>query len=156
MLPEESLQTARPRTSEEYLLEEAIAWSSQAIDSPETPVRFGAVDRRDTVIYFRDRGVQYLSIRNTARLVQPEIAPSIASIADSIGDAMAEPIVGWYKTVVICRLHPWRGLEVAEFTTLQSANLFNLQRLQDMVGNLPPAKIEATLHRRGEDLSMTA
>ena len=156
LLPEECLQTARPRTSEEYLLEEPIARSSQAIDSLESPVRFGAMDRRDAVIYFRDRGAQYLWIRNSEQLVQPKIAPTIASISDSIGDARAEPIVGRYKTVVFCQLHPWRGLEAVEFTTLQSVDLFDLQRLQDMVGNRPPAEIEAPHDRRGERLPLTA
>ena len=153
---EESVHTACPGTTEEYLFEEPYSRSSRAVDPSENPVRFGTVDRGDTVIYFRDRAPQYLSIRNPERLVLSGIMQSVGSIFDPIGDPMTKSIVGQYKTVVICQIDPWRGLKAVKFATLRSANSFGLQRLRDLVGNRSPTEVETTHHGRRETLPAAA
>ena len=56
---------------------------------------------------------QYLSIRYTERLAEAGIEPSVGSVGDSY-DALAESVIGLYKTEVIRRRGPWRHLEAVE------------------------------------------
>ena len=70
------------------------------------------------LVHHSDRGVQYVSIRYTERLVEAGIEPSVGSVGDSYDNALAETINGLYKTEVIRRRGPWRSLETVEFATL--------------------------------------
>ena len=63
------------------------------------------------LVHHSDRGVQYLSIRYTDRLLEAAIAPSVGSVGDSYDNAMAESVIGLYKTEVIRRRGPWRHVE---------------------------------------------
>ena len=64
--------------------------------------------RPDTegLIHHSDCGVQYLSIRYTERLAEAGIEPSVGSIGDSYDNAMAESVIGLFKTEVIRREGP--------------------------------------------------
>ena len=62
---------------------------------------------------------QYLSIRYTERLAEAGIEPSVGSRGDSYDNALAETIIGLYKTEVIHHEGPWRGLEGVEIATLE-------------------------------------
>ena len=53
---------------------------------------------------------QYLSIRYTNRLADAGIDPSVGSVGDSYDNALAESVIGLYKTEVIRRQGPWRDL----------------------------------------------
>ena len=65
---------------------------------------------------------------------------------------MAETINGLYKTELIERRGPWRGLQHVEFATLAWVHWFNHQRLLGPIGNIPPAEFEAQYHRsRGKE-----
>jgi putative transposase len=67
------------------------------------------------LIHHSDRGTQYLSMRYTDRLVEAAIAPSVGSRGDSYDNALAESIIGLFKTEVIQRkgpcgiLRPWNS-----------------------------------------------
>jgi transposase InsO family protein len=52
-----------------------------------------------------------VSIRSTERLAEAGIEPSMGSRGDSYDNALAETIIGSYKTEVIYLDGPWRGLE---------------------------------------------
>jgi len=52
----------------------------------------------DDLVHHSDRGVQYLSIRYTERLGEAGIEPSVGSVGDSYDNAMAESVIGLYKT----------------------------------------------------------
>jgi transposase InsO family protein len=73
----------------------------------------------------RDRGTQYLSIRHTERLAQAGIEPSVGSRGDSYDNALAESVIGLFKTEVIRRRGPWRSHEDVEFATLEWVWWFN-------------------------------
>ena len=62
---------------------------------------------------------------------------------DSYDSAFAESVIGLFKTEVIQRQGPWRGLEPAKFATLAWADWFNTQRLLEPIGYMPPAEYEA-------------
>jgi transposase InsO family protein len=104
-------------------------------------------DRRgagvDDLIHHSDRGSQYLAMRYTDRLTDAGIEPSVGSRGDSYDNALAESIIGLYKTEVIQRKGPWRHLEGVEFATLEWVDWFNTRRLLEPIGYVPPAEYEA-------------
>jgi transposase InsO family protein len=60
----------------------------------------------EALVHHSDRGSQYLSIRYTDRLLEAGIEPSVGSVGDSYDNAMAESVIGLYKTEVIRRRGP--------------------------------------------------
>ncbi len=90
---------------------------------------------------------QYLSIRYTERLSEAGIEPSVGSVGDSYDNALAESVIGLFKTEVIRRRGPWRNLEDVEFATLEWIHWFNTRRLLEPIGYLPPAEYEEAYYR---------
>ena len=70
------------------------------------------------------------------------VAPSVGSVGDAYDDALAESVIGLYKTEVIARQGPWRGLDPVEYQTLVWVTWFNQVRLLSTIGYLPPAVYE--------------
>lgn len=102
-------------------------------------------DRADDVhglVHHSDRGTQYLSFGYTTRLLEAGIAPSVGSCGDSYDNALAESVIGLYKTELIYPRGPWKTLEHVEFATLEWVHWFNTQRLLEPIGYLPPAEYE--------------
>jgi putative transposase len=97
---------------------------------------------RRTIIHHSDRGSQYVSIRYTERLAEAGIEPSVGSVGDSYDNALAETVIGLFKTEVIHRCGPWRSLETVEFATLEWVDWFNTRRLLEPIGHIPPAEAE--------------
>jgi putative transposase len=95
------------------------------------------------LVHHSDRGTQYLSMRYTGRLADEGIAPSVGSRGDSYDNALAETIIGLFKTEIIHRRGPWRTLEAVEFVTLEWVDWFNTRRLLEPIGYVPPAEYEA-------------
>lgn len=79
------------------------------------------------LVHHSDRGVQYLSIRYTERLAEAGIERSVGSVGDSYDDALAETVIGLFKTEEIRRRGPWRGVEDVEFATLEWVAWYNHQ-----------------------------
>ena len=98
------------------------------------------------LVHHSDRGTQYLSMRYTERLSEAGIAPSVGSRGDSYDNALAESIIGLFKTEVIQLKGPWRHLEGVEFATLRWVDFFNNRRLLEPIGDVPPAEYEATYY----------
>jgi transposase InsO family protein len=101
----------------------------------------------DQLVHHSDRGVQYLSMRYTERLVEAGIEPSVGSVGDSYDNALAETIIGLYKAEVIQRRGPWRHHEAVEFATLEWVDWFNNRRLLEPIGNIPPVEFEQNYYR---------
>ena len=114
--------------------------------------RSGAVG----VVHHRDRGSQYLSIRYSEWLAEAGIEPSVGSVGDSYDNALAETIIGLFKTEVIHHRGPWRHLEAVEYATLEWVDWFNHRRLLEPIGNVPPAELEATYYHSTSQLPMAA
>jgi putative transposase len=106
------------------------------------------------LVHHSDRGSQYLAIRYTERLAEAGAVTSVGSRGDSYDNALAETVIGLYKTELIRRRGPWKGLEEVEYATLEWVDWFNHRRLLEPIGHVPPAEFEATYHRR-EDPSRT-
>jgi putative transposase len=94
----------------------------------------------DDLVHHSDRGTQYVSMRYTDRLAEAAIAPSVGSRGDSYDNALAESIIGLFKTAVIQRTGPWRHLEAVEFATLAWVDWFNARRVLEPIGYVPPAE----------------
>jgi transposase InsO family protein len=107
-------------------------------------------DRRgagvDDLVHHSDRGTQYLSMRYTDRLTEAGIEPSVGSRGDSYDNALAESVIGLFKTEVIQRKGPWRHVEAVEFATLTWVDWFNTRRLLEPIGYVPPAEYEASYY----------
>ena len=99
-------------------------------------------DELKELIHHSDRGVQYLSIRYTERLAEAGIEPSVGSKGDSYDNALAESVIGLFKTEVIRSKGPWRNLEDVEFAVLEWVWWFNNKRLLEPIGYIPPAEYE--------------
>ena len=108
------------------------------------------------VVHHSDRGSQYLSIRYSERLAEAGAEPSVGSVGDSYDNALAETIIGLYKTEVIHRRGPWRHLDAVEYATLEWVDWFNHRRLLEPIGNIPPAEFEASYYQSTSQLPMAA
>jgi len=108
------------------------------------------------VVHHSDHGCQYLSIRYTERLAEAGVEPSVGSVGDSYDNALAESIIGLYKTEVIHRCGPWRKLDDVEYATLEWVDWFNNRRLLESIGNLPPAEFELMYYRQIEESAAAA
>jgi putative transposase len=100
------------------------------------------------LIHHSDRGTQYLAMRYTERLADAGIEPSVGSRGDSYDNALAESVIGLFKTEVIRRLGPWKHLEAVEFATLEWVNWFNHRRLLEPIGYVPPAEYEERYYQQ--------
>ena len=101
-----------------------------------------------SLVHHSDQGVQYLSMRYTDRLAEAGIAPSVGSRGDAYDNALAESVIGLFKTEVIQRLGPWRHQEGVEFATLTWVDWFNTRRLLEPIGYVPPAELEARYYEQ--------
>lgn len=72
----------------------------------------------------------------------------MGTTGDSYDNALAETIIGLYKTEVIYHRGPWRGLDAVEYATLQWVDWFNNRRLLEPIGNVPPAELEMAYYRQ--------
>ena len=102
------------------------------------------------LVHHSDRGTQYLSMRYTDRLADSGIAPSVGSQGDAYDNALAESVIGLFKTEVIQRRGPWRHLEAVEWATLTWVDWFNTRRLLEPLGYLPPAEYETRYYEQAK------
>ena len=101
----------------------------------------------DDLIHHSDRGSQYLSIRYTERLAEAGIDTSVGRVGDSYDNALAETIIGLYKTEEIRKNAPWKSIEDVEFATASWVEWFNNRRLFGPIGYVPPAAYEAMYYQ---------
>jgi transposase InsO family protein len=130
--------------------------SDLALDALEQALYERAPNGAQGIIHHSDRGSQYLSIRYTERLKEAGLEPSVGSVGDSYDNALAESIIGLYKTEVIRRRGPWRDLEAVEFATLNWVHWFNHRRLLEPIGYIPPAEKEAAYYRVRQESAVAA
>lgn len=108
--------------------------------------------RLQGLIAHSDAGSQFTSIRYGERLAELGATPSIGSVGDSYDNALAETVIGLYKTEVIYGPDqgPWKTIEAVELETLSWVHWWNTQRLHSYLDDLPPAEYETAFHDRKE------
>ena len=108
------------------------------------------------LIHHSDNGGQYLSIRYSERLREIGVEPSTGTVGDSYDNALAETIIGLYKTELIHHRSPWRNLEAVEYATLEWVEWFNNRRLLEPIGNVPPAEREMQYFQQQSESAVPA
>lgn len=96
------------------------------------------------LVHHSDRGVQYLSIVYTERLAAEQAVTSVGSRGDSYDNAMAESIIGLYKSECITMDGPWRTVEDVELAMLSWVHWWNNDRILEPIGDVPPIEFETT------------
>jgi transposase InsO family protein len=99
------------------------------------------------LVHHSDRGTQYLSIRYTERLAAAGVESSVGSRGDSYDNAMAESIIGLFKSEVIHRRGPWRNIDQVEYAVLEWVDWFNHRRLLEPLDYVPPIEYETAFYK---------
>lgn len=89
---------------------------------------------------------QYLSIKYTERLAEEGIDPSVGSVGDSYDNALAESVIGLFKTEVINFLGPWKSTAQVEWQTLIWVAWYNADRIHSAIDYKTPNEAEDILH----------
>src|SRR4051812_27967250 len=120
-----------------------------------TRTRDGAADLGGLICH-HDAGSQYTSIAYTERLADAGVDPSVGSVGDAYDNALAESVIGLFKTELIKPRGPWRTVEQVEIATLEWVDWFNHHRLFEACGHIPPAELEAAHYRQQAALTESA
>jgi putative transposase len=105
------------------------------------------------LICHHDAGSQYTSIAFTQRLAAAGAQPSVGSVGDAYDNALAESVIGLFKTELITPHGPWRTAEQVEIATLEYVDWFNHRRLYEACGDIPPADLETAYYRHNAALA---
>jgi putative transposase len=102
----------------------------------------------DGVIHHSDAGSQYTAIRYMLRLDDVGALASIGSIGDSYDNAMAESLIGLYKTECVALDGPFRTVTELELATCDWVHWFNYDRLHSAIGYRTPVEFEEDYYRQ--------
>jgi putative transposase len=100
----------------------------------------------DGLIHHSDAGSQYTAIRYAERLLDAGALASIGTVGDSFDNALAESVVGLYKTECVRHDGPFRGEDDLELATADWVWWFNHNRLHGSIGHVPPVEFEAAYY----------
>ena len=126
-----------------------------ALDALEQAIWTRQTESLEGLVHHSDRGVQYLSIRYTERLAQEGAITSVGSKGDSYDNAMAESIIGLYKSELITTRGPWRTVEDVELATLGWVYWWNTRRLLEPIGDIPPVEYESNCEKPTQEVPST-
>jgi putative transposase len=99
------------------------------------------------VKHHSDAGGQYVAIRYSNRLDDAGAVASIGTVGDSFDNALAESLIGLYKSECVRPEGPWRGVDDLELATLSWVHWFNETRLHGSIGHVPPIEFEDSYYR---------
>jgi transposase InsO family protein len=122
--------------------------SELALDALEQAISERLGENGEQLVHHSDRGSQYCALRYTERLALAGIEPSVGSRGDSYDNALAETVIGLYKTELIERRGPWTRFEDVELATLEWVWWFNDHRLLTPIGDVPPVEYEEQYRSR--------
>jgi putative transposase len=115
--------------------------------------RRNGADDLDGLVHHTDAGSQYTSIAFTERLAAAGVSGSVGTVGDAYDNALAESVIGLFKTELIKSRSPWRTVEQVELATLEYVDWFNQRRLYEACGDIPPAELEAAYYRQNAALA---
>ncbi len=117
-----------------------------------TRAREGSTDLAG-LINHHDAGSQYTSIAFTERLAAAGVDDSVGAVGCALDNALAESVIGLFKTELIHRQGPWRTLDHVEAETAGYVHWFNTERLMEVNGDLPPVELEQAYYRHNPALA---
>lgn len=109
--------------------------------------------RLDSLVHHTDAESQYTSVAFTERLAAAGVSGSVGTVGDAYDNALAESVIGLFKTELIKPRAPWRTVEQVELATLEYVDWFNCRRLYEACGDIPPAELEAAYYRQNAALA---
>jgi putative transposase len=136
-----------------------VGWRTAASMPTELPLdalemalwtRARASQDIDGVVHHSDAGSQYTSIRYASRLADAGAVASIGTVGDSYDNALAESVIGLYKTECVHHEGPWRGIADLELATASWVHWFNETRLHSNLGYIPPIEYETIYYRHND------
>ena len=111
----------------------------------------------DGLICLTDAGSQYTSVLYTDRIDEVGAAPSIGTVGDSFDNAMAESVMGIFKTelhrnpaALAANGAPWKGLDDLEIATCAWVSWFNEERLHSELDDKTPEEFEAEYRHKSQ------
>jgi putative transposase len=110
-----------------------------------TRTQEGATDLSGLVCH-NDAGSQYTSIAFTERLAAAGAAPSVGSVGDALDNALAVSHIQLFKTELIRRRGPCKGLDDVELATLEWVGWHNNRRLHTACHDLTPVEYEQVFY----------
>jgi transposase InsO family protein len=135
------------------------------LDIHEDPVRSQCVGSSDlaekkpdnkSLVHHSDHGSQFLSIKYTERLAEAEIDLSVGTVGDADDNALAEFVIGLFKTEVINQIGPWKSMREVEWEALNWVDWDNNRRLLGPIGYIPPAEAEEAFYANLNTIEMVA
>ena len=108
------------------------------------------------LVHHSDRGSQYLSIKYTERLAEAEIDLSVGTVGDAYDNALAECVIGLFKTEVINQIGPWKSMREVEWETLKWVDWYNTKRVHSAIGYLTPTEAEEAFYENLNALEKAA
>lgn len=90
---------------------------------------------------------QYTALRYSERLADVGAIASIGTVGDSYDNALAETVVGLYKTECVKIDGPFRTADELELATLSWVHWFNENRLHSSIDYLTPIEKEEVYYR---------
>lgn len=114
------------------------------VDAVEQAIWTRGREGRDLagLVAHHDHGVQYLSVAYSEHLAAAGIKPSTGAVGSSHDNALAESVIGLYKTELIKPKRPWKGLDDLEIATAEWVDWFNHRRPFEYCDDLTPVEAE--------------
>jgi putative transposase len=100
------------------------------------------------VIHHSDAGSQYVALKYAERLTGAGALASIGTVGDSYDNALAETVIGLYKTECVRPDGPFKTVDELELATLSWVHWWNEQRLHGALGHIPPMEYEQAYYRQ--------
>ena len=102
------------------------------------------------LIAHHDHGSQDLSVAYAEHLNAAGIKPSTGAVGSSYDNALAESIIGLYKTELIKPRRTWKGIEDLELATAEWVDWFNHRRPFEYCDDLTPVQAEQAYYGHHE------
>jgi putative transposase len=106
------------------------------------------------LVHHSDAGSQYTSIDFTQTLDDHRVLQSIGSVGDAFDNALAESFVDSFKTELIAD-RVWVSFQSLELAIVEYVGWFNLDRLHQALGDLPPSEFETLSPYRTHQIALT-
>ena len=102
------------------------------------------------------QGTHYTAVRYAERPAGAGALASIGSIGDSYINAMAESVIGLYKTECVRHDGPFRSVDDLELATLSWVHWFNASRLHSALDYATPVEHEDLYYRENDPSAAAA
>ena len=117
--------------------------------------RYRKQDDERKLVHHSDAGSQYTSFRFTQHLIDSGVDASIGTVGDALDNALAESLIGLYKTELIKPRGPWHTIQEVDVATAAWVDWYNNRRLHGAGQGRPPVEFE-TLYELGDLISLVA